>query len=170
MRPRELVIVAVLGGALLAAFVAFLILRSGDSDSPANAVASPLTPATPDELAIESLGRQAVEALPKDEWPLLYDSFTPEFQQRCSREEFVAAGVAGAAEQGEQLPLLRFVRLEDVVFEGEKAKGIIVGEITGQSEYRIRSAFQKTNGAWKLAPAEATEGCQAFDRLPTATP
>ena len=170
IRPRELIIAAILGGALLAVFVGFLVLRGGDGDSAANAVPSPLTATTPDEIAVESLARQSVESLPRGEWPLLYDSFTPEFQQRCPRDQFVAAGEAGAQEQGDQLPLLRFVRLEDVVFEGEKAKGVIVGEITGQSEYRIGGAFQKTDGAWKLAPADATEGCQAFDRLPTTTP
>jgi len=170
MRPRELIIAAVVGGALLAAFVAFLLLRNGDGDSSANTVPSPLTATTPDEIAIESLARQSIESLPRGEWPLLYDSFTPEFQQRCPREEFVAAGEAGAREQGDQLPLLRFVRLEDVLFEEEKAKGVIVGEIAGQGEYRIRGAFQKTDGTWKLAPADATEGCQAFDRLPTTTP
>jgi hypothetical protein len=170
IRPRELIIAAILGGALLAVFVGFLVLRGSDGDSAANAVPSPLTATTPDEIAVESLARQSVESLPKGEWPLLYDSFIAEFQQRCPRDQFVVAGEAGAQEQGDQLPLLRFVRLEDVVFEGEKAKGVIVGEITGQSEYRIGGAFQKTDGAWKLAPADATEGCQAFDRLPTTTP
>jgi hypothetical protein len=170
IRPRELIIAAIVGGALLAAFVAFLALRGGNGDSTANAVPSPLTATTPDEIAVESLARQSVESLPRGEWPLLYDSFTAEFQQRCPRDQFVAAGEAGAQEQGDQLPLLRFVRLEDVVFEGEKAKGVIVGEVTGQSEYRIGGAFQKTDGTWKLAPADATEGCQAFDRLPTTTP
>jgi len=170
IRPRELIILAVLGGALLAGFLAFLLLRGGDGDSSPSAVASPLVPTTPDEIAIESLARQSVESLPRGEWPLLYDSFTPEFQQRCSREEFVAAGEAGAQEQGDQLPLIRFVRLEDVVFEGDTAKGVIVGEIAGQTEYRLRSAYQKVDGAWKLAPTDGTEGCQSFDRLPTPAP
>lgn len=170
IRPRELIILAVLGGALLAGFLAFLLLRGGDGDSSPSAAASPLIPTTPDEIAIESLARQAVESLPRGEWPLLYDSFTPEFQQRCSREEFVAAGEAGAQEQGDQLPLIHFVRLEDVVFTGDTAKGIIVGEITGQGEYRLRSAYQKVEGAWKLTPTDGTEGCQSFDRLATPAP
>jgi hypothetical protein len=171
LRPRELVIAGIVGGALLAAFVTFLIFRSGDGDRSANPVPSPLTATTPDEIAVESLGRQAVEALPRGEWPLLYDSFSPEFQTRCPREQFVAAGEADAQAQGDQLPLIRFVRLEDVVFEGDTAKAVIVGEITGQTEYRIRGAFQKLDGTWKLAPAGATEDCtSAFDRVASPSP
>ena len=171
LRPLELVIAAVLGGALLAAFVAFLLLRGGDDGSSANTVPSPLMATTPDEIAVESLGRQAVEALPRGEWPLLYDSFSPEFQARCPREEFVAAGEEDSQAQGDQLPLIRFVRLEDIVFEGDTAQAVIVGEVTGQSEYRIRGAFQKVDGTWKLAPAGATEDCtSAFDRVASLSP
>ena len=171
LRPLELIIAAVLGGALLAAFVVFLLLRGGGDGSSANTVPSPLTATTPDEIAVESLGRQAVEALPKGEWPLLYDSFSPEFQARCPREQFVAAGEQDAQAQGDQLPLIRFVRLEDVVFEGDTAKAVIVGEVTGQGEYRIRGAFQKVDGTWKLAPAGASEDCtSAFDRVASPSP
>ena len=170
LRPLELVIAAVLGGALLAAFVAFLLLRGGGDGSSANTVPSPLTATTPDEIAVESLGRQAVEALPKGEWPLLYDSFTSEFHALCPRDQFVAAGEQDAQAQGAQLPLITFVRMEDVVFEGETAKGIIVGAVAGQ-EYRIRGAFQKVDGVWKLAPAGGTQDCtSAFDRVASPSP
>jgi hypothetical protein len=171
LRPWELMVAAVLGGALLAAFVAFLLLRGGDDGSPAASVPSPLNATTPDEIAIESLGRQAVEALPNGEWPLLYDQFTVEFQARCAREQFVAAGEQDAQAQGDRLPLIRFVRMEDMVIEGETAKGVIVGEVTGESEYRIRGAFQKVNGTWKLAPAGGTEDCtSAFERVVSPSP
>jgi hypothetical protein len=171
IRPRELIIASLVGGVLLAVFVAFLVLRGGNGDSSANPVPSPLTATTPDEIAIESLARQSVEALPKGEWPLLYDSFSREFQAKCSREQFVAAGEADAQAQGDQLALLRFVRVEDLVFEGDRAKAVIVGEVIGQGEYRIRGGFQKIDGTWKLAPAGGTEDCtSAFDRVVTATP
>jgi hypothetical protein len=171
LRPLELIIAAVVAGVLLAAFLAFLLLRGGDGDSSATSAPSPLTATTPDEIAVESLGRQAVEALPKGEWPLLYDSFTAEFHALCPRDQFEAAGAQDAQAQGENLALITFVRMEDVVFEGDTAaKGVIVGAVSGQ-EYRIRGAFQKVDGVWKLAPAGGTQDCTAaFDRVATPSP
>jgi hypothetical protein len=171
LRPVELIIAAVVAGALLTGFVAFLLLGGGDGDSTTTSVPSPLTATTPDEIAVESLGRRAVEALPRGEWPVLYDSFTAEFQALCPREQFVSAGEADAQAQGANLPLITFVRMEDVVFEGDTgAKGIIVGAVAGQ-EYRIRGAFQKVDGVWKLAPAGGTQDCtSAFDRVATPLP
>ena len=103
--------------------------------------------------------------LPRGEWPSLYDSFTPEYQQRCPRDQFVAAGEAGAQEQGTNLALLRFVNLEQVSIEGDTAKAVIVGEIQGGQQYKLRSAFRKIDGSWKISPTEGTDGCNAFDRL-----
>jgi hypothetical protein len=60
---------------------------------------------------------------------------------------------------------LRFVRLEDVSILAETATATIVGEISGETEYRVRGAFQKVDGTWKLAPAANTSGCSAFDRV-----
>jgi hypothetical protein len=112
-----------------------------------------------------------VEALPKGEWPLLYDSFTPEFHQRCPRDQFVAAGEADAQAQGDALTRIRFVRMEDLVIQGSTAKGVIVGEITGETEYRVRGSFEKLDGVWKLAPAAATSDCtSAFDRVEVPSP
>jgi len=154
IRPRELLIAAIAGGGLLAMLAVFLIFRGGDQ-----------TPSKADEQAIEALSRESIDSLPRGEWPSLYDSFTPEFQQRCPRAEFEAAGEAGAREQGDKLPLLRFVRVEDVAIQGETATATIVGEITGESEYKVRASFQKLEGTWKLAPAASLGGCAAFDRV-----
>ena len=153
LRSRDVIVVATVGGGLIAALLAFLLFSGGgDGDGS-------------DQQAMESLARDSIEVLARGEWPSLYESFTPEFQQRCPRPDFEAAGAAGAAEQGEQLALLRFVRLEDVSILAETATATIVGEITGQTEYRVRGAFQKVDGAWKLAPAANTSGCSAFDRV-----
>jgi hypothetical protein len=149
-------IVATVGGGLIAALLAFLLLSGGGDDGASE-------PASPDEQAIESLARDSIEVLPRGEWPSLYDSFTPEFQQRCPRPEFEAAGAQGAAEQGDKLSLLRFLRLEDVSVLGDTATATIVG--SSEAEYRIRSAYQKVDGVWKLAPAANTSGCSAFDRV-----
>ena len=158
LRSRDVIVVATAGGGLIAALLAFLLLFSGGGGDD-----SPQT--SPDQQAIESLARDSIEVLPRGEWPSLYESFTPEFQQRCPRPDFEAAGAQGAAEQGEKLALLRFVRLEDVSILADTATATIVGEITGEAEYRIRGAFQKIDGAWKLAPAANTSGCSAFDRV-----
>jgi hypothetical protein len=151
---RELAIAIGIGGLLVGALVVFLVLPGGGSEQSGT-----------DEQAIEALARESVEALPRGEWPSLYDSFTPEYQQRCPRADFEAAGEAGAAEQGDNLPLLRYLRLEEVSIQGDTATAVIVGEITGQSEYRVRAAFRNVDGTWKLAPAVDTEGCAAFDRV-----
>ena len=158
LRSRDVVVVATVGGGLIAALLVFLLFsRGGDGDGSQSA--------PPDQQAIEALARDSIEVLPRGEWPSLYESFTPEFQQRCPRPDFEAAGAQGAAEQGEKLPLLRFVRLEEVSILADTATATIVGEITGETEYRVRGAFQKVDGAWKLAPAANTSGCSAFDRV-----
>ncbi len=138
------------------------------SASPSDATTSPgattdvVQPAASDEEALQSLARRSIEVLPAGQWPSLYDSFTSEFQQRCSREEFGRAGEKAATQLGENLKLLRFKRTETVTIEGSSAEALIVGEIVGQGEYEIRAAFQKEAGGWKIAPAPDTQGCEAF--------
>jgi hypothetical protein len=147
---------------LLGGLLAFLLFAGGSDEAPS------------DQKAMEALAKESIEALPRGEWPSLYDDFTLEYQARCARPDFEAAGAAGAAEQGENLPLLRFVRLEEVATQGDSATAIIVGAIGTQSEYRVRGAFQRVDGTWKLAPAASTTGCAAFDRIesnfPSASP
>ena len=117
------------------------------------------------EEAIPTLARRSIEVLPAGQWPSLYDSFTSEFRQRCTREQFAQAGVDAAAELGDNLRLLRFKRTENITIEGSTAQAVVVGEIAGQSEYKIQSAFQIEDGVWKIAPASGTQGCAAFGRL-----
>jgi hypothetical protein len=125
----------------------------------------PFSPDTPDGEAIVSLARNSIEVLPRGEWPSLYDSFTPDYRDRCPKDQFDAAGEAGAREQGTNLPLLKFVNLEQVSIEGDNATAVIVGEIQGLQQYKLRSAFRKIDGAWKISPTEGTSGCNVFDRL-----
>jgi len=117
------------------------------------------------EEAIPALARRSIEVLPAGQWPSLYDSFTSEFRQRCTREQFEQAGLDAAAQMGDNLRLLRFKRTENITIEGSTAQAVIVGEIAGQSEYKIQSAFQIEDGVWKIAPASGTQGCEAFGRL-----
>ena len=117
------------------------------------------------EEAIPTLARRSIEVLPAGQWPTLYDSFTSEFRQRCTREQFEQAGLDAAAQMGDNLRLLRFKRTENITIEGSTAQAVIVGEIAGQSEYKIQSAFQIEDGVWKIAPASGTQGCEAFGRL-----
>ena len=141
----------------------------GETTSPGGATTSPgaattdaAQPAGSDEEAIQSLARRSIEVLPAGQWPSLYDSFTSEFQQRCSREQFDQVGEDSAAQLGDDIKLLRFKRTEGVTIEGLTAQAVIVGEIVGQSEYQTQAVFQKENGAWKIAPAPGTQGCAAF--------
>jgi hypothetical protein len=170
---REVIGVGVLAGGVVAVIGA-LALFSGGGDSedggddavvsstPAPAVFSPVTA---DDLAIEALARRSIEVLPAGQWPSLYADFTPEFQSRCPQEQFDAGGEANAAELGTNLQLLGYKRLEDVITGADSADAVIVGELRGQSEYRIKAAFQRVNGTWMIAPAADTSGCQAFIRL-----
>jgi hypothetical protein len=136
----------------------------GDSAaaSDGGATTDAVQPATSDEEAIQWLARRSIEVLPAGQWPSLYDSFTSEFQQRCPREEFGQVGEDTATEWGDNLQLLGFKRVESVIIEGSTAQAVIVGEVVGQSEYQIQAAFQKEDGAWKIAPAPDTQGCEAF--------
>ena len=150
----------------------------GDSSSPAasqpaaaagspavTASGQPFVPADEDGRAIEDLARRSIDVLPRGEWPSLYDSFTAEYQQRCSRDAFALAGIAGAAALGSDLPLLRFKLLQDVQIDQGSASAVIVGELVGQGEYTVQGSFQKVEGVWRIAPAAGTDGCNAFNRL-----
>jgi len=134
---------------------------------PSPTIASSPTAAPPSEALadIEALARRSIEALPAGQWPALYDSFTSDFQARCARAAFEQAGVQSAAELGEQLSLLHFVRLEAQAVAGTSAEAVIVGEVTGQGEYRLQGSFRQEDGRWKIAPAEGTQGCNAFNRI-----
>lgn len=129
-----------------------VVLLSGGGAS-----GQPFAPADEDGRAIEDLAR--------GEWPSLYDSFTAEYQQRCPRDAFAQAGIAGAAALGSDLPLLRFKLLRDVQIDQGSAGAVIVGELLGQGEYTVQGTFQKVDGVWRIAPATGTGGCSAFNRL-----
>jgi hypothetical protein len=160
-RARDLYIAAAITGGIVAlALGAILLATRGGGGGGTIFVAR-----TPDEKAIEELARRSIEVLPKGEWPSLYDSFTPEYQQRCTPQQFAEAGVTGALEVGANLPLLRFKRLENVSIDATTADAVIVGEIEGQSEYSVQAEFRNVEGAWKIAPAPSTQGCEAFERL-----
>lgn len=162
LQLRDLLIAAaIVGGIIAAALGTFLLLiREGDSVDPSEFVAR-----SPDEKAIEELARRSIEVLPKGQWPSLYASFTPEYQERCPEQEFVEAGIAGAQAVGVNLPLLRFKHLENVSIESGAASAIIVGEVEGQSEYSLQGDFENVAGTWKIAPAPTAQGCEAFERI-----
>ena len=160
-------IVATVGIAILVVVVVSLAGGGGTSEDTVTEATffPPYSPDNPDGEAIVTLARNSIEVLPRGEWPSLYDSFTPEYQQRCPKDQFDAAGEAGAREQGTNLPLLRFLNLEQVSLESDKATAVIVGEIQGLQQYKLRSAYQKIDGSWRISPTEGTSGCNAFDRL-----
>ena len=90
--------------------------------------------------------------------------FHHEFRERCPRQKFTNTGIKSAEELGDDLPFLRFKRLEDVTVDGESARAVIVGQVDGQPEYRLEAMFREEDGQWKLAPAPGTRGCEAFQR------
>jgi len=170
LRTRELIAIGVVAAVtIVGIFVYLAFFNSGGDGSSQQTVTEtffpPYSPDNPDGVAIVNLARSSIEVLPRGEWPSLYDSFTAEYQQRCPKDQFIAAGEAGAQEQGTNLPLLRFLNLEQVSFEGDTAKAVIVGEIQGVRQYKLRASFRRVDGAWKISPTEGTDGCNAFDRL-----
>ena len=140
-------------------------VSEGETSDTGAAPVDEVQPGASGEQEIRSLARRSIEALPAGQWPLLYDSFTSEFQARCPRAEFDQVGLEAADQLGDDLQLLRFKRLESVTVEGSIAQAIIVGEIAGQSEYQIQASFQLEGGSWKIASASGTAGCEAFSRL-----
>jgi hypothetical protein len=158
----------------IAAIVGVILLVGGDGDndgeavqgSPTVAASGPPFTGGPDAVAtIEDLARRSIDLLPSGEWPSLYPDFTAEFRDRCTLEDFTAAGAEGAAAQGTDLPNLRFVRLDGLSLSSDLVRGVIVGEITGKTEYSIEAFFREEDAAWKIAPAPGTSGCSAFNRL-----
>ncbi len=124
---------------------------------------TPFEPVDTDGQAIVDLGRQSVEALPRGEWPALYDEFTQEFRDRCPLSEFVAAGQGDAANLGDRLGEISFKYLIDVNLAGDTS-AVIVGALAGD-EYAIETAYAQEEGVWKIAPAAGTTGCSGFNRL-----
>jgi len=162
VRTRDVVIAAaVLGSIVSIVVVAIVVFTMGGGDSGNEAFVA----RTADEKAIEDLARRSIEVLPRGQWSSLYGSFTEEFQQRCSQQQFTDVGVAEAERLSASLALLSFKRLEDVSIEGESARAVIVGQIEGQPEYRVEARFQNVSGVWKLAPGPNAQGCDAFERL-----
>jgi hypothetical protein len=173
-RRRDVIAVAAIAGGILGSVALIALLSGGDGSGPggtsatldASITAAPaFVPTTPDELAIETLARRSIEVLPQGEWPSLYDDFTPEFQQRCPRQDFADGGARNATELGASLSLLAYKRLEQLAITGDSASAVVVGEIRGQREYSVQTAFSRVSGTWKLAPAPQTGGCAAFNRL-----
>lgn len=162
VRTRDVVIAAaVLGGIVSIVVVAIVVLTMSGGDGGGGAFVA----RTADEKAIEDLGRRSIEVLPQGQWPSLYGSFTDEFHQRCSQQQFTDVGIAEAERLSASLALLSFKRLEDVNIEGESARTVIVGQIEGQPEYRVEARFQNVSGVWKLTPGPNAQGCDAFERI-----
>lgn len=150
----------------LAAVIGGVVLFSGGGDNN-NATPTPgpaFSPSNADQAAIAALAQKSIEVMPRNQWPSLYGDFTSEFQARCPQDEFIQSGIEAAQEQGTNLSRLGFVRLEDVSVQEGQATATIIGEVKGSFEYEVYAAFQMQEGQWKLAPADGTSGCQAFNR------
>ncbi|MDO8614310.1 MAG: hypothetical protein Q7T33_01060 [Dehalococcoidia bacterium] len=163
------------GGVVLIVIIAVALSGGGDGGTPAGqqttpapaptTAGPPFSPVTDDEKAVQELARRSIETLPEGQWPSLYDSFTPEFRQRCPQEQFNEGGVKAEQDLGADLALLSFKRLEQVTVTETTASAVIVGEVRGKSEYTVQAGFAKADGVWKIAPAPNTQGCEAFSRL-----
>src|SRR2546428_13854294 len=116
LRRRDLLIACAIAAAVgIGILVAVLISGgSGGGDSSDQTVTEtffpPYSPNSPDGLAIVALARSSIEVLPRGEWPSLYDSFTPEYQQRCPRDQYVAAGEEAAQEEVASQARVAFVK------------------------------------------------------------
>ena len=176
MRPiigrTELIAVGLVLAVAGVALGLVLLLAGGDDDGgeavqatgDTTPTSTPFEPVDADGQVIIDLGRQSVEALPNGEWPGLYDAFTQEFRDRCSFDDFVAAGETDTADLGDLLQQIRFKYLIDVDLSGEAASAIIVGALSND-DYTIQTAYLRENSVWKIAPAPGTAGCSGFNRL-----
>lgn len=170
----ELIAAGFLVIGIVAIVLAVVVTQGGGSDgngaTGATATGTPppsasgviLQPDNFDSQSIIDLARRSIEVLPQGQWPSLYDDFTAAFQARCTAEQFAQAGIDSSNQLGSDLALLGFKHIQDVVFSGDTATGIIVGELKGKSEYQVESAFAKEGGVWKIAPVKDTAGCSAF--------
>jgi hypothetical protein len=170
--PRaDFLLAALLGVGVLVAIVIVVLASRHNGEGgavPPGSTATPAVAGSPDPAdaaAIESLARLSIEVLPRGEWPSLYDSFTSDFQQRCSRGDFAQLGQESAQQQGANLALLAFKRLEQLAVDGDSATAVIVGELRGDGEYSVSAAFRREAGVWKLAPVPGLTGCAAFGRI-----
>jgi hypothetical protein len=161
----------VFGGVVIVLFAVLLLVgRGGDDgggdDGEATLVpGEAFVPSNEGEERLVELARRSVESIPNGTWPDLYQEFTPDFQARCTPEDFAQAGVDSAQGLGDDLALLGFVHLQGVLITGDTAVGTIQGEVRGKSDYQIQASYEREDGIWKLAPAPGTAGCEAFNRI-----
>ena len=164
-RPINIWAAAFIGvGGTIMVVGAILIFSSGGEDGP-DSDAGIVMPVTSDEIALEALARRTIESLPNAVWPSLYPEFTDAYHQRCSIEEFTAAGQASAVEQGANLSRIRYVGVQSFDVSETTAELVIVGEVIDQLQYTTGADFEKVNDGWRIAPVAGTSGCEAFDRL-----
>jgi len=116
LRRRDLLIACAIAAAVGIGILVVVLISGGsggDNSSDQSVTETffpPYSPNSPDGLAIVALARSSIEVLPRGEWPSLYDSFTAEYQQRCPKDQFAAAGEADAQEQGSNLSTIAPVR------------------------------------------------------------
>jgi hypothetical protein len=161
---------ALIGAAVILVVAAAILLSDGNGNggaTPQPAATEPvlIVPEGPDEEAVAALARQSIEALPRGEWPALYEKFTRAFRERCPEEEFIQVGIRSAQEQGPNLSRIRYKGLEALEIQGDAATVVVAGDLQGESEFAIGQRMEREEGEWKLAPQPDTQGCQAFHRL-----
>ena len=163
VRSRDAIIAAAVIGSVIGVVALGIVVFTVGGENGGGR--RPFVARTVDEKAIEDLSRRSIEVLPQGQWASLYGSFTDEFKQRCSEQQFADVGTAETERLSSSLSLLSFRRLEDVSIEGDTARAVIVGQIEGQPEYRVEARFQKISEVWKLSPGPNAQGCDAFERL-----
>jgi hypothetical protein len=152
-------------GLAVVAVGAVLLFTGGDGDDTTQDTALPLVEAvTPDQIALEAIARRTIESLPSRRWTSLYVEFTDEYQERCSIEEFTAAGNDAIFEQGATLAEIRYVGIQSFAIQPTHARLIIAAELV-DSQYSTGADFDKVDDVWRIAPVAGSVGCEAFDRL-----
>src|SRR2546427_2964539 len=125
LRRRDLLIACAIAAAVGIGILVVVLISGGSGgetssdETVTETFFPPYSPDSPDGLAAADLARSSIEVLPRGEWPSLYDSFTPEYQQRCPTDQFVAAGGAGRPQQRNNHPLRRLANLQQRFTEGE---------------------------------------------------
>lgn len=131
-----------------------------------------------EEEQIRQLNQDFMTYFKEERWSKIHDLYSEEFQERCSRDDFIgqvmmAKVLLGEGEWKDMIGEMKLLAVENIQIQGDSATAEVTSELLGE-EQRETEYYVREDGRWRLAPAPGSEGCDTSapeeEATPTATP
>jgi len=127
-----------------------------------------------DEAQIRQLNMDFINYFKEERWSKIYELNSQEFQERCSRDDFIgqvmmAKVFLGEGEWKDMIGEMKLLAVENIQIQRDSATAEVTSELLGE-EQRETEYYVREDGKWRLAPAPASEGCDTSGEEETATP